>query len=149
MRGKGLPFSKGSNCLAVHTGQSLQQSQKNNAATCRKCWRPSKQQDCVLYPPNSSYWATCGGCNIKAARKKNSADLCQALHHGMIKQDSGATGVLVCHGQTVALPSFNLHWLLWEYEYLPVCRVVDHADSKDTELLFQFHVRQNFTHGIL
>lgn len=42
----------------------------------------------------------------------------------------------------------HLHWLLWEYEYLHVCRVMAHADSKDMEFLFQFHVRQNFIHGI-
>lgn len=48
---------------------------------------------------------TCDGCNLKAARKP-SADLCQALRHGMIKQEGGAIGVLVCHGRTVALPGF-------------------------------------------
>ena len=119
MRGKGLSFSKGSNCLPVHKGQSLQQSQNNdnnNAATCRQQWPPTKQQIVLpVYPLNSSYWAgeqvtftgpsLCDGYNIRLP-EKISADLCQALCHDMIKQESGAKGVLVCHRRTVVLLSF-------------------------------------------
>lgn len=90
--------------------------------------------------------STCGGCNRKAARK-NSADLCQALHHGMIKQESGAIGVLVCHARTVALPSFICPGCSGS-KYLRVCRITAQADSKDAEFLFQFRVKQNFMRGI-